>query len=48
MITVFVGIDVSENVRAEITETLEDKYPDHEIIVYEGGQEIYSYLVAIE
>ena len=48
VITVFVGIDVSENVRAEITETLEDKYPDHEIIVYEGGQEIYSYLVAIE
>ena len=48
VITVFVGIDVSENVRAEITETLEDKYPDHEIIVYEGGQEIYSYLIAIE
>ena len=48
VITVFVGADVTEEVRAELTENLESKYPDHEIIVYEGGQEIYSYLVAIE
>lgn len=48
VITVFVGTDVSNENRAEVTEAIESQYPEHEIIVYEGGQEIYNYLVAIE
>ncbi len=48
IITVFVGKDVSEDVRAELTEKIEELYPDHELIVYDGGQEVYSYLLAIE
>jgi len=48
VITVFVGADVSIEDRASVTEQIESEYPDHELIVYEGGQEIYSYLVAIE
>ena len=48
IITLFVGKGVSEERRAELTERLEENYPDCEITVYEGGQEVYDYLVAIE
>ena len=48
IINVFVGAAVGEEERASITEAIEEQYPDHELIVYEGGQEVYSYLVAIE
>ena len=48
IITLFVGQDVSDDDRAGVTEKIENAYPDHELIVYEGGQEIYNYLVAIE
>ena len=48
IMTVFVGKDVSEEDRAELTERIEELYPDLEITVYEGGQEIYDYLIALE
>lgn len=48
IINVFVGCAVSDECRAELTERIEAAYPDHELIVYKGGQEIYSYLIAIE
>ena len=48
IINVFVGAAVDEDTRAYITETVEARYPDHELIVYDGGQDVYSYLVAIE
>ena len=48
IINVFVGKSVDDEARASLTEMIEDKYPDHELIVYEGSQEVYSYLVAIE
>jgi dihydroxyacetone kinase-like predicted kinase len=48
ILTVFVGKEVSEERRAEITEGLEEEFPDLEITVYEGGQEVYDYLVALE
>ncbi len=48
IITLFVGKDVEADRRAELTERLEEQYPDCEITVYEGGQEVYDYLVAIE
>ena len=48
IITLFVGKDVSENERAELTEEIEELYPDCEVIVYEGGQDVYDYLIAIE
>jgi dihydroxyacetone kinase-like predicted kinase len=48
IITLFVGKNVSEEKRAELTEALEDKYPECEVVVYEGGQDVYDYLVAIE
>ena len=48
IITLFVGKNVTEDERAELTEEIEDLYPDCEVIVYEGGQDVYDYLIAIE
>lgn len=48
IITLFVGAEVDDDARVEITELLEEKYPDCEIIVHIGGQELYDYFVAIE
>lgn len=48
IITLFVGKDVDDIRRAEITEKIEELYPDCELTVYKGGQPIYDYLVALE
>ena len=48
IVTLFVGKNISETERAELTEEIEDLYPDCEVIVYEGGQDVYDYLIAIE
>lgn len=48
IITLFTGKHVSADKRAKLTEQLEELYEDCEIIVYEGGQELYDYYVAIE
>ena len=48
IVTLFVGLDVDDERRAEITERLEELYPELEIIVYKGGQELYDFLVTVE
>lgn len=48
IITLFVGEDVSDDARVEITSQIEDKYPDMEVVVYKGKQPLYDYLIAIE
>ena len=48
IMTVFVGKDVSEEERSALTERVKEEYPELEITFYEGGQEIYDYLVALE
>lgn len=48
IISIFVGKDVDDDCRADITERIEELYPDFEVIVYNGGQEVYDYLVAVE
>lgn len=48
MITVFTGKEVSEERRAELTERIEAEYPDCEVTFYEGGQEVYDYMLALE
>ena len=48
IITLFVGANVSAQKRVELTEKLQDIYDEYEIVVYEGGQEVYDYLVAVE
>lgn len=48
ILTLFVGKDVSDERRAEITDRLEEEFPDLELTVYEGAQEVYDYLIALE
>ncbi len=48
IITLFTGVGVDSDRRAALTERLEEEYPDHEITVYVGGQEVYDYLIAVE
>lgn len=48
IITLFVGRDVSAERRVSLTEKIEEAYPDLTLTVYEGGQEVYDYLLAIE
>ena len=48
IITLFVGCDVSAEKRVELTEALKERYDEYEIVVYEGGQGVYDYLVAVE
>ena len=48
IITLFIGKDVNSERRADVTERLEELYPDCELTVYEGGQPIYDYLIALE
>lgn len=48
IITLFVGKNVDMEKRVELTEQIEDLYPDCEVTVYEGGQDVYDYLIAIE
>lgn len=48
IITLFVGRNVSDERRVALTEELEDRYPDCEIVVYEGGQDVYDYYLAVE
>lgn len=48
IITLFVGNSVKEEKRVFLTEKLKEIYAEYEIVVYEGGQEVYDYLVAVE
>ena len=48
ILTLFVGRNVSDEQRVGVTEKLEELYPDLEIVVYKGGQDVYDYLVAVE
>ena len=48
IITLFVGKNVSADSRVALTDRISSEYPDLELVVYEGGQEVYDYLVAIE
>ena len=48
IITLFIGANVSAEKRIELTERLNEIYDEYEIVIYEGGQDVYDYLVAVE
>lgn len=48
IITLFVGKNVADEQRVSLTEQLKELYDECEIVVYDGGQDVYDYLVAIE
>lgn len=48
IITLFVGSNVSDEERIELTELLEEKYDFCTVDVYMSGNEIYDYMIAVE
>lgn len=48
LITLFVGENVSEEERVAMSEALEERFEEHVVEVYLGGQKIYDYLIAVE
>ena len=48
IITLFAGADAGADKRAELTAKINELYPDLETEVYESGQEIYDYYIALE
>ena len=48
IITVFYGSDVKEEVAKNLEEYLEKTYPDCDIVVHNGGQPLYYYIVSVE
>ena len=48
LITIYYGSDVNEEQAQELGDILEEKYPDCDVEVQNGGQPLYYYLVAVE
>ncbi len=48
IITLFVGKDAAESDKDRLVDRIKTEYPDCELTVYEGGQEVYDYMLALE
>lgn len=48
LVTLVAGHGVKAEARAALTEQIATLYPDLELTVYEGGQDVYDYLIAVE
>jgi len=48
IISIYFGSDMSEDDANQLAEVLEEKYPDLEVEVNDGGQPIYYYIISIE
>jgi DAK2 domain fusion protein YloV len=48
LITVYYGIDVTEDDAQALTDEIEAKYPDCDVSMQYGGQPLYYYLIAVE
>ena len=48
MISIYYGADASEEKAEALAATLEEKYPDCEVEVNNGGQPIYYYIISVE
>lgn len=48
LLTVFIGSDVTDKEREAFEEQIAQEFPDLEYTPYEGGQDVYSFLICIE
>ena len=48
MLSLYWGNDLGEEKAAEMAAALEEKYPDHDVEVYYGGQPLYYFLLSLE
>ncbi|MBP3337141.1 MAG: DAK2 domain-containing protein [Clostridia bacterium] len=48
ILSVYYGEDVTKETAEEITEFLEEEYPDYDVVVHRGGQPLYYYIISVE
>ena len=48
IVSIYFGSDSSEEEAAEIAEAIEEKYPDVDVEINNGGQPIYYYVISVE
>ena len=48
IISIYIGADGKRQMVETLSEELEDKYPDVEVEIFEGGQPVYPYLFSVE
>jgi hypothetical protein len=48
LVTVLTGEGTDEAETAALSDWLKEAYPDAELEVFEGGQPLYPYLIAVE
>lgn len=48
VITVYYGSDIEESEAAKITDMLTEKYPDCDVLLQNGGQPVYYYVISAE
>ena len=48
MVSIYFGSDSSEEAAAEIASAVEEKYPDVDVEINDGGQPIYYYVISVE
>ncbi len=48
LLTVFIGRDVSDEERDRLESLIAENFPDLEYSPYDGGQDVYSFLIALE
>lgn len=48
IISIYLGGNIKEEQQEEITEQLEELYPDLDVLVYMGGQPLYDFIYSVE
>jgi len=48
IITIYYGVDITEDQASEMAEEVESSFPDCEVELYYGGQSIYYYILSVE
>lgn len=48
LMSIYYGVDVTEEQAQDIESMLHDAYPDYEIEMYNGGQPVYYYIISVE
>ena len=48
IVSIYYGSDSSEEAAEEIASLIQEKYPDVEVEINNGGQPIYYYVISVE
>jgi dihydroxyacetone kinase-like predicted kinase len=48
MVSIYFGSESSEDDASVIAEAIEEKYPDVDVEINDGGQPIYYYVISVE